>query len=733
MRMAFSAKCLLPGMAFVVLLASIPGSAQSPQASKPQETLQYEVSVTLKLLQVYVADKKGMAVRDLTKDDFAILDNGKPVSITDFEVHELGPATGEIEARPGRENREATTAQPIAINRKFFILFDFAFNNPNGIMAGVQASLHFLDKQVMPGDEVALLTYSSIKGLRVREYLTTDVAKVRAAVSAVTAKEIAGRADEIEYEYWQLAGGSEGTSPAQKAARLESRTLAGNYLRNLTSVAKALRLVQGQKCFLFFSTGIPSSMIYGGNTWDTGAQRGPVRGYSAATAGRAYSEGVQFEVADAALQPLQEEMLKEFSSTGCAFYVFDTRESSKMTSLFGYDQRIFDVGVGGIFSQSGVHDKSNDPFINDKVTGLDTLKRMSKQTGGQFFSNIALYEKSLAALQETTAAYYVLGYAIPSAADGRYHEVDVKVKRPGLSVRTQPGYFNPKPFREYSNVEKDVHLFDLALNRRSETGNIEEFPATALVYDAGEGTRVRAIARMPRRILTGLGGGESEIVTLFLDGEDNVLSLQRATRDVSQAAADLVFTAGHAPKPGPVRCRVIVRNLETGRSAVGAAAAYVPAGTATGGAGLTLSTPLLLVASGGSQHLDGTVKGRIDALSWRDIYLYDERRYSPIMGEVQVGEEAVTPAVTAIVPFSLTGPAEHNVSFSANLVDSETAQSIPLAVKLRDKNVRGAVNIQMLEIPLDGVKTGRYLLYFHANDKTTGAAAHAHVPLVVKR
>ena len=48
--------------------------------------------------------------------------------------------------------------------------------------------------------------------------------------------------------------------------RLNSMQQAGNYFRALTRLAQALRLVQGQKSILFFSTGIPSSLVNSSRT-----------------------------------------------------------------------------------------------------------------------------------------------------------------------------------------------------------------------------------------------------------------------------------------------------------------------------------------------------------------------------------------------------------------------------------------------------------------------------------
>src|SRR5512136_2822931 len=64
------------------------GAGVSPQ-DKGQTTLQYDVSVTLKLIQVYVVDKEGKPVTDLRVGDFELWDGGKLMPLTEFEAHSL--------------------------------------------------------------------------------------------------------------------------------------------------------------------------------------------------------------------------------------------------------------------------------------------------------------------------------------------------------------------------------------------------------------------------------------------------------------------------------------------------------------------------------------------------------------------------------------------------------------------------------------------------------------------
>jgi len=716
-----------------VILALCAASAQDvPQ----QPRLQYEVSVTLRLIQVYVTDKSGQPVRDLTKDDFVVFDGKKPVIVTDFEKHDLGlvPAA----AAPEAAVPETRPAPAHDINRKFIIFFDFAFNNAWGVTAGVKAALDFLDTAVKPGDEAALLSYSMTKGLKVHEFLTADIAKVRKAVSVVTAKEIAGRADEIEHEYWQsinaLGGLASGDGPGAGAAKAEisrmdaerrdSSHQAQSYLLGLTSFARAMRLVQGRKIVLFFSTGVPSSLIYqnrtmGGNI-DSG--RSLVPGVGGTSVG-----GSEFAVGNSVLPDLQETMLKEFSASDCSFYAFDTRPSAKNADLFGYDRRSFDVGISPIFSVVDPTGNMGNIFRNDKTTGMDTLKRLSKQTGGLYYSNIALHEKNMEQVRDIAGTYYVLGYSAATVSDGAFRDVKVEVKRKGLKVRTQAGYFNPKSFGEYTDLEKRLNLLDLALNEHSSLQAPAPISIAALSYDAGGGTRLRAVARVPKDLLTGFQGKTVEFVAVFFNEQGNLLSLQRTVLDpASYAGNDVVLTAGVAARPGRAKCRIILRDLETGKSALGSADAYIVA-PAMGG--LRLYSPLLLVRRPGAALIDGVVQGTPESPAWREVYAYDPSLFMPLAG----GDPLTGEGFVVAVPFSAPGSAKADLVFKVNLVNSETGGNVTVPFTPMTRSRAGGVEVQHLEIPAGSVPAGKYLLYIHVADKSSGAAASAHVPLTILR
>jgi VWFA-related protein len=686
-----------------------------------QETLtkplQYEVAVTLKLIQVYVTDKSGRPVRDLAKDDFALYDNGKPVVITDFEKYDLAEAPAGPVATVPETKPASTPANSPTINRKFIVLFDFAFNTHKGVAAGIKAALGFLDANVGSEDETALISYSALKGLKVHEFLTTDRATVRKAVASLSAKDIAGRADEVEQAYWQLvelsqseladAGDAEKELQRMEWQRQESTRQAQNYFHAMTRLAQALRLVQGQKNVLFFSSGVPASLVNSTRT---------VAGSNLRQSGEG-APGSTFEIGNSELRTLQETMLKEFSAANCSIYSFDTRETAMVASLFARDEMKFDKGLG----------VSGGPFRDDKTTGMDSLRRLSRQTGGKYYSNIIRYEKSFEEVDAVTAAYYVLGFPVRSAADGKFHGIKVEVKRKGCQVRAQPGYFDPKPFREYTDLEKDIHLFGLALNEKSDFLLPKALAISAFHYASGPGHRVRAMARVPREVWSGLGGKKVELVALFFDAQDNLLSLQRTAVDPGEyKGRDILFTAGAAPRPGVTKCRVIIRDLDTGRSAVASAKAYSPA---PGGPALMAHSPLVVVEREGPYLLEGVVKGASESPSWREIFPYDLSKACPVLE----GEIVEAAKVGVIVPYSASGALPANVMIKANLVNSVTGQDLAIPFELKESSRRGGGGTLRFDLSLDGVPPGSYLLYIHLADKASGAQTSAHVSLRILR
>ena len=150
---------------FILFFALLSQGLYPIQNQEKTQELQYEVAVTLKLVQVYVTDKKGNPVLDLKKEDFRVSDNGKRKTITEFERHVLSLPAIEEKIKPEMIEETTLPAPRELMSRKFFLLFDFAYNNARGVLKAKNAALHFIDTQLQPTDEVGLLSYSTMKSL----------------------------------------------------------------------------------------------------------------------------------------------------------------------------------------------------------------------------------------------------------------------------------------------------------------------------------------------------------------------------------------------------------------------------------------------------------------------------------------------------------------------------------------------------------------------------------------
>ena len=220
------------------------------------------------------------------------------------------------------------------------------------------------------------------------------------------------------------------------------------------------------------------------------------------------------------------------------------------------------------------------------------LKTMSKFWG-------EFHEQHIEEIQRITGCYYVLGYYIEDSWDGKYHEIKVEVKRPEVKVYAQRGYFSPKPFKELTDLERMLHLVDLALSERPLFQTPLPLRCGGFSYFAGGKENLVLWAELVKEELMGLAGGEVEIVYLVFDKEGNMVKMGRQAKVFDKLDSEAIyFSSPFVLSPGEYRLRVVVRSLETGRGAVGSADLILSGVKAVG---ISLSQPLLLKESEGKR------------------------------------------------------------------------------------------------------------------------------------
>ena len=545
-----------------IMLTSIPYLGNGPQ-----EQEQHEVTVTLKLIQVYVMDKDGKPAIDLQLEDFELFDNGKRKDLTEFEKYTLSLPQIEKEKEPLEQIYKPKSApseeiQPAqSINRKFFLFFDFAFNNREGIKKSREAALHFIDTKLHPTDEVGLLSYSLLNSLSLHEFLTTNHQKVREAVEEIGMENVLGYANNVEEQFWRNTLKLSAPDASEYSQPLDNSKFTGDpqfqkmreqatnmdrgafkkqissFTTKLTELAKALRYIPGHKHILLFSTGVPTSYLYGiptpfgvSNTYRKGL-----------------NVSIEDNLGDTARRIKFESMIKEFASSNSQFYTLDTEDLRETI------------------------------MQDEQMLGGGTMKHISKSTGGKYYGRIHNYEEIMEEIQNVTSSYYVLGYYIGEQWDGKYHKIKVNVKKKGYKVRAQNGYFNPKPFAEYSEVEKQIHLIDLALNQRSFFEEPIRFYVESVIDFEKKKDNLKLLSRISVEDIQKISGENVEIVSLVFNEENTIVGFNREDVDSSELPAnEFLHTSVMTIPPGAYKCRVVIRNLETGRGAIGISSVFIP-------------------------------------------------------------------------------------------------------------------------------------------------------------
>lgn len=628
--------------------------AKPPQ--KEPAPPQHEVTVTLKLVQVYVTDKDGKPVPGLVPADFKLFDNGKPVTITDFETHNLfGPE------KPPEEPPVPSSPGPPRLSRRFFFFFDFVFNNPQGLEKAKKAALYFLDHQVQASDEVGIISYSIYKGLTLHEYLTTDHHKVREVVEGFSLNDILGRAQNLETEYWNamknIISDPQVTSPQAPARgwfnpskqllqdlsvdRMNYQLHARNFVQKMSDLAKSFRLIPGYKYLLLFSSGIAGSVFQGApyalnRTKIESTQRAGDTGlYNTDSLDAAIWEEKKYE-----------NMVKELAQANCPVFVLNSEELGQ------------------------------DAALNKAMSGEYPLKKMSKISGGEYFPRVDDYENNLAQVQSLTGMYYVLGYPIQEKEDGKFHEIKVRVEREGCEVRAQGGYFNPKPYKDYTGFEKTIHLMDMALTENPQLRNPAGFPMTTLSCPTDDKPLLVLLSRIPKGIFDPAGRGPCEVVSLILDDQKNIVNFKRATVDLAAVTQPELchYTYSLLP-PGDYDCRVVIRNLETGQAAVARETTRIP-GEAD--VPITLLPPLLLRSGAETFYFGIQRKGETEEAantpSLTAIFPFDPKEYSPLTSELTAG----TPQIYALVICRLGDVSEPELEMSFSLKEGPSGEETPI-------------------------------------------------------
>jgi VWFA-related protein len=386
-----------------------------PPANQPQPPNQRPVirsGINFVSVDAIVTDKKtGDLVLDMKQDDFEIREDRKPQKIESFNLVKIDELTAETPYKPkeilSESDMEIEAKKP---NVRLFILLldDYHVKRGNDMFVR-KPLIDFVSNQLAPQDMVAVM-YPLTPGSAL-----TFTRNRGSLVEAINHFE--GRKGNYEprnefedkYAYY----------PTVQVESIRDDVTMG-ALRSAASFLGAMR--EGRKSIIFVSEGFtanlplqmndPMAAMPGiGNTSKPGQD---------VTDQRALSQ--QFFTSVDLLDRLKN-VYETCNRNNTSIYAVDPRG----LAAFEYD---INQGV------SLATDRTN---LNATT---DTLRVLADNSDGRAIVNRNDLGPAMKQIMRDASGYYLLGYTSSEApTDGKFHTIDVKVKRPNVEVRFRKGYW----------------------------------------------------------------------------------------------------------------------------------------------------------------------------------------------------------------------------------------------------------------------------------------------------
>ena len=493
----------------IILMLSIfaPATGQSPTPSPaPSPVLQQQpqdksgeddevVRITSNLVQVdaVVTDSKGRLVTDLTAEDFEILEDNRPQKITNLSFVSNETSTAQPTAAPKGKDAPPlpppVRLRPEQVRRTLALVVDdlgLSFESAHYVRRALKK---FVDDQMQPTDLVAIIRTGG--GMGALQQFTSDKRQLYAAIERVrwnpqgrggisSFAQIRTGATNTDEEIGDTGESARDLSEETEQFREELFTV--GTLGALNYIIRGLKDLPGRKSVLLLTDGFkisstPSSMSL--NRPDSSSQ------------GTGRNERV--------IEALRR-LTDLANRASVVIYTMDPRGLATLGLTAADD-------VSGLDSDQirDAASRRRDDFIESQ----DGPIYLARQTGGFAIRNSNDLSGGIRRVLEDQKGYYLIGYRPdestfdPKTGSRRFYKLSIKVKRPGLRVRTRSGFYgfaNTETRKEVSHNR--VEQMIAALTSPFNSNGINLRLTSLFGRDAKAGAFVRSLLHIDGRDIT---------------------------------------------------------------------------------------------------------------------------------------------------------------------------------------------------------------------------------------
>jgi VWFA-related protein len=345
--------------------------------------------------------------------------------------------------------------------------------------------------------------------------------------------------------------------------------------------------------------------------------------------------------------------------------------------------------------------------VGSPFGAYDVLQALAENTNGRALTGRNDLSVGLGAVLRDSSAYYLLGYNSDKGADGKFHEIKVRVKRPGMDVRARKGYWAPtageaaralEPPKPAVSPEVTGALASLAQPR----GRLIR---TWVGVSRGDNGRTRVtFVWEPAPPLPGSGPGDrAGRVNLVASAPSGVTYFDGPVSDVrpagsGAAAATAGTTAAQGPSravfdapPGRLQMKVTVEAASSRRDVLESDARDLVVPDLSR-AQLMLSTPVVF-----------------SARTPREF-----RQVSSDPAAVPTANREFARTERLLIRFDVYGPAVPPQAVTARLLNRNGDRMAPLAVQASEQRS----SEHAIDVPLATLPRGEYLIEMTATGDT---------------
>ncbi len=396
-----------------VLLVSLAVVAVQAQQTPPPPAGQapptFRVEVNYVEVDARVTDANGNQVSDLTAADFDVLEDGKPQKISTFSLVSIPIVRAERPLFAGQPIEPDVTSNARANGRVYLLVLDDLHIHPLRTARVKAAARRFIEQHLGTND-LAAIVYTSGRADAGQEF-TNNRRLLLAAIDRLMGQKLRSPTLDRLEQYRRDQGMR---SPDEAAKRvgdpniMERGFKARNTMDSVKNLADFLAGVRGRrKALLFISEGID------------------------------YEIHNPFDNPDAtAIIDASRDAIGAATRANVSIYAIDPRGLTSM-------------GEEGIevdsFPEDPAYGIGPMSMLDELRISQDSLRTLAEETGGFAAVNRNDFDTAFERVVTENSTYYMLGYyPINDRRDGRFRKIEVRVKRPGLQVRSRKGYVAPR-------------------------------------------------------------------------------------------------------------------------------------------------------------------------------------------------------------------------------------------------------------------------------------------------